>query len=211
MFSNHRDGKNLKINSYIYWGSKTGFSKTSRTELPTSGAGGNVIADLNGDSLADIAFSNREDSSTYKLNSYIYWGSTSGFSVSKRTELPTVGGAGVSMAADPGSKYQRGSTQTFFSRVMDSGSNSPTYHTLSWIAAVPKNATLKLQVRSGSSPAAVTAATWFGPSAAGGYHATSPSPLHTAHAGHRYLQYRAVFSSDFGGTPILDKVEIAFH
>ncbi len=102
VMSNYYDGSNYSINSYIYWGSTTGYSVTNKTELPTHGAQGNTVADLDGDGYLDIIFCNRlsgtTSSFTYDNNSYIYWGSESGYSSSNITELPTHGAFGASVA-----------------------------------------------------------------------------------------------------------------
>jgi hypothetical protein len=57
------------VPSYIYWGSASGYDRTSRTELPTIGAVGVSVADLDADGYLDIVFSNGSD-----RYSYIYWG-----------------------------------------------------------------------------------------------------------------------------------------
>ncbi len=98
VFSNHYNGSIVNINSYIYWGSNTGFSSDNKTDLPTYSAHGNSIADLNKDGYPDIVFSNHYDGKKYDINSYIYWGSSTGFSTRSRTELPTIGAAGNSIA-----------------------------------------------------------------------------------------------------------------
>jgi len=210
VFSNHQDGTVRKQNSYIYWGSASGYSAANRTGLPTVGASGNLVADFNGDGNLDIAFANQDDGSSWQINSYVYWGSSGGFSASNRTALPSAGASDVSSSVDPGARSSRGATQVFTSRVFDTGAASPIYETLSWSAKVPKKTQLRLQVRSAASKAALTGATWYGPSSAGGYY-TVPATLNPTHKGHRYLQYRAQFSSDLGNTPALDSVTVKFH
>ncbi len=91
VFSNYRDdNSNFTINSYVYWGDESA-SYSSKTELPTIGAFGNSVADLNADGYLDIVFPNLRDLDNYQLNSYIYWGDASG-SFDTKTELPTIGG-----------------------------------------------------------------------------------------------------------------------
>ena len=34
--------------------------------------------------------------------------------------------------------------------------------------------------------------------------------INAAHSSHRYIQYRATLSSNYGDTPVLDRVEISF-
>ena len=76
----HDDARNFNINSYIYWGKQDwAYSADSCMELPTHGATGNSIADLNKDGNLDIIFSSYNDNVSYCTNSLIYWGSKEGF------------------------------------------------------------------------------------------------------------------------------------
>jgi len=79
------------LNSYVYWGSSTGFSVSNRLELPTLGSYGNSVADLNGDGWPEIVFSSHYNGITHAINSMIYWNTSGTFTISDRTELPTLG------------------------------------------------------------------------------------------------------------------------
>jgi hypothetical protein len=98
VFSNNHDGTSHNTDSFIYWGSAIGFSSSNKTELPTHGAVGNSVADLNSDGFLDIVFSNIYDGTSYNTDSFIYWGSAGGFSSDNKTELPTHGAYGNSVA-----------------------------------------------------------------------------------------------------------------
>ena len=215
IFSNlHDDSMKFPINSYIYWGASGGkYTVSSRTLLPTRGATGNLAADFDGDGSLDIVFSNAYCNIGPMMNSYLYWGSSSGYSTGKRAGLPTnVASDGIT--ADPGSVYDRKPIQTFTSRILDTGSASPGFTKLAWKATVPKNTSLKLQLRSAASPVGLQSTTWRGPtSGTDHYKATgdSWSPVSKAHNGDRYIQYRATFSHDFGSTPVLDRVEVSYY
>jgi len=97
VFSNHQIGADRSTDSYIYWGSALGYSPGDRTSLPTEGTLGNTIADVDGDGLLDIVFANYIKSGDVSTFSYIYWGTTQGFSTLHRTSLPTVGAFRVSV------------------------------------------------------------------------------------------------------------------
>ena len=102
VFSSLYDDSSNDIPSYIYWGSSTGFFAGSRQELPTLGAVVNFIADLDTDGYLDIIFANhQQDAATFEVDSYIYWGSSTGFSEGDRDVLPALGPSGVT-AAGPG-------------------------------------------------------------------------------------------------------------
>ena len=105
--------------SLIYWGSKDGYqsllpenwklrapfsllkyleSASHRvTRLPTSGGGRGQIADLNLDGFPDIIFCNFMHNYRTDQPVYIYWGSTYGFRVTARTELPALLASGVAI------------------------------------------------------------------------------------------------------------------
>ena len=214
VFASRTDGATAKVNSYVYWGQKGGYAASNRTALPTVGAGGSLVADLDGDGRLDLVFANRDDGTFWSIKSYIYWGSAAGFSTASRSELPTVGASWVSTSADPGSLSSRGQQQVFLSRVHDTGLSAPVYHTLTVLGVQPQHTDLRLQVRSAATPAALASAPWYGPTTANGYYTAlaSPTALNSAHKGQRYLQYRALLSCKrFSGTPVLDRVVVAYH
>ncbi|HAD82930.1 MAG: hypothetical protein A2509_06865 [Candidatus Edwardsbacteria bacterium RIFOXYD12_FULL_50_11] len=91
VFSNHHNGSTYNINSYIYWGSATGFKTRPRKELETHSAIGNTIVDLDRDGDNDIIFANWYNDVSHKINSYVYWGPN----FTSRTELPTNGAHGA--------------------------------------------------------------------------------------------------------------------
>lgn len=77
--------------SSIIWGGPNGFDRRPRTELPTTRATGCAVADFNQDGFLDLAFANQagEDFAQGDIGSVIYWGGSQGYSVDRRTELPT--------------------------------------------------------------------------------------------------------------------------
>lgn len=98
VFANSYNGSAYAVDSYVYWGSASGFSVANRTDLPTKGARSCALADLNADGFADIVFANGQDGTDFTISSYVYWGSASGFSSTNRLELPTQGAQGVSVS-----------------------------------------------------------------------------------------------------------------
>lgn len=94
------DGKqrhNYEVGSLIFWGSPAGISNASRTRLPTKAADDVTAADFDGDGWLDLVFANRRDNAgNENIESYVYYGGPSGFSVSRRTVLPTRQGSGTS-------------------------------------------------------------------------------------------------------------------
>ena len=105
VFCNYHDGSSHQTSSYIYHGSSGRFSTSSRTDLPTQGCRGIVIEDLNSDGYTDLAFANQLDGSNYYTNSYVYWGTSAGWSTAYRDSLPTYGTLSVSAGDADGDGY----------------------------------------------------------------------------------------------------------
>ncbi len=94
VFGSHYDLSTYVLDSYVYWGGPAGYSDGDRTSLPTIGASGIGIADLDDDGLLDILYSNYWNSVTVVQDSYLYWGSLTGYSTGDRATIPSVGGWG---------------------------------------------------------------------------------------------------------------------
>ena len=98
LFSSHQNAGNPFTESYLYFGSRQGFSRDGRVEFETVGAWGVVLDDLNQDGWIDAVISNFQDYASYDIPSYIYWNTPSGFHPLRRTALLTHGAVGASVA-----------------------------------------------------------------------------------------------------------------
>ena len=98
VFANRGSSSKPSNKSDIFWGSVHGFSKEDRTRLPTLAATTVQTADLNLDGFPDLLFGNSRDEHSSDVSSYIYWGTSRGFSVHNRSKLLGFGvaGSGVS-------------------------------------------------------------------------------------------------------------------
>ena len=92
VFCNYYDGSAHSIDSYVYYGSVSGFSTSNRGDIETEGCFRTKVQDLDSDGYDDVIFANYYETGVgYSTSSYIYWGASSGLSESNRTDLPTVG------------------------------------------------------------------------------------------------------------------------
>jgi hypothetical protein len=104
-FTNHQHSltgnpkmANRLIDSYLYFGSKNGFSKSNRQSIQTIGAWGANAADLNEDGWIDLLVCNFQEHYSYEVPSFIYWNGPQGFSLTKRTPLYEHGAQGNAIA-----------------------------------------------------------------------------------------------------------------
>lgn len=95
IYCNYYSGTTYSVDSYIYWGSATGYSTGARTGLPTIGCFDVAVGDVDNDGWKDVLFANYFDGTTYLVNSYVYYGSAARFSSTDRSALPTAGTIGV--------------------------------------------------------------------------------------------------------------------
>ena len=77
-------------NSYIYYGSASGYSSADLDSLATVGSLDVDIHDFDADGHQDLLFTSYYSGSGYSTNSYLYYGSATGFS--SATSLPVDGG-----------------------------------------------------------------------------------------------------------------------
>ena len=208
VFSNNKDGTTRNINSFIYWGSVTGFSSSNRTELPTHGATDNSVADLNGDGFLDIAFPNYFDDITRNIDSFIYWGSGSGFSSGNKTEL-TTHGAYSDTTKDLGDTYTRHPEFIYTSSDYDTVAIS-SFETISWTAQTPAGTSIQFQIRTADTQAALATTSWYGPTTTSDRYTDPGTTINPIHQGDRWVQYRLFFGTNYASTPILDSVTIVY-
>ena len=77
--------------SYVYWGSASGFSESDRDDLPTWGTVGLTSGDFNGDGLEDLAFGGYRDWSLYTVSAAVYFGTSEGYSTVDSQLVTSIG------------------------------------------------------------------------------------------------------------------------
>ncbi len=87
-----------RTEAIIYWGAATRTLVTDPpSTLPVLGNTCVRTADINRDGFLDLAFANSTDNETYDVPSYVYWGSSKGFSPAARSELTGFGAVSVAI------------------------------------------------------------------------------------------------------------------
>lgn len=85
------NGTREQVPSYLYWGSKDGFSPRRRTPLTTDSAHDAQAADFNGDGLLDLAVSCHTTDGDHKAASVIFFNDGRRFANPRKQMLPTIG------------------------------------------------------------------------------------------------------------------------
>lgn len=98
VLANHTASGTYEINSWVYWGSASGYSTSNRMNLPTNGAMWVVASDLDVDGFTDLVFAGYRDDTSYTTSSVVYWGSSSGFSSGDSDEITTNGAREIEVA-----------------------------------------------------------------------------------------------------------------
>jgi len=89
---NGDNGIHQRTNTYVYYGTKDGFTAAKRVTLPSYDNLGICAGDFDGDGLLDLAIASRFHGGTLQEPdereiSFIYWNSAEGFKPDKRTEF----------------------------------------------------------------------------------------------------------------------------
>ena len=67
------------------------YGNRNRTELPSQSSAEIEVLDLNTDDYPEIIITNHIEHGDHCIFSYIYWGNPDGFSIDRRTSIPTIG------------------------------------------------------------------------------------------------------------------------
>jgi hypothetical protein len=102
--ANRFNGVTHRLNSAVYRGTREGWNFAAPVLLPTLGATGVAAGDFNGDGHTDLVLANGGSLEAFTIGklddrrSYLYWGSSEGYSASQRAELAAVNPTGVAAA-----------------------------------------------------------------------------------------------------------------
>ena len=194
------DRANLPV--WIYWNDGAGnFDTRRRTGLPAEGGAGLLAGDFDEDGHTDLLVANHKK--TYKaashtVDSYLYWGSPKGFSVTERLSLPNHGPHWMQVA-DMGNLMTREPREVYISPA-EKIPNSVLKLKLSWKGSTPLGASLEFEARTAATMDALPRARWIRTGQAGEI-ALTPSES--------VLQYRVTFCAGRGhATPVLTSVSL---
>lgn len=85
----------FEVNSFVWWGSKSGFQQNNKLALPTNGAVSVKIADLNNTGRPDVLFAQHRNNQTNDVASCIYNNSPLGLHAYNRTDLQSFGAINI--------------------------------------------------------------------------------------------------------------------
>ncbi len=197
-------------NSYVYWNGPNGFDPNRKTALPTDAASGVMIADFNRDGYKDVRFANHvKDGDHGIVNTFIYWGSKTGFDKARREEVFAPGNH-LLTSVDVGNGVNRSDRYEYTSPPFDTGANSQ-FDSVRWEGEAPFRTRLEVQVRTAVTREELSKVAWMGPHGARSYY-TGAGGAMPGGTGGRWVQYRAALvSPDDADTPVLRAVLISYR
>ena len=208
--SSYHAGETRSHPSYIYWNGINGFDPSKVTLIPTNSASGVLSADYNLDGFADLLFACHKLDGRHRTDSFLYFGSSKGFSIERRIHLPGLG-PHVFTGVDIGNIFDRQPQFEYRSKIFDAG-RSTQFDTLVWKGEAPFSAEIKFQVRAGSSIEALHKASWQGPQGDGSFYTNNRSKLKNLPLDLRYFQFKAILISPNGAnSPVLKSISITYH
>ena len=200
--SNYKGAETRSLPIFIFWGnSKHEYSNQQRTELPAESSCGIQVLDLNHDRFLDIIVHNHIKDGDHTFGSYIYWGDKRGYSIERRTKLPTVG-PHYSVGINPGNIYDRSDSCRFLSSTLAVPAGNRQL-TLEWQGETPHKTVIRFQVRAAASQKSLQKSKWV---------PITPQQSFSLPQDAKYLQYAAELVSPNGGSsPLLREVVLSFE
>ncbi|MDZ7377219.1 MAG: VCBS repeat-containing protein, partial [candidate division KSB1 bacterium] len=203
--------------STILLGNERGYHLNQSIKLPTDGGTGSIVSDFNRDGFQDVFFfCHRADGSfdeigkfgDHHTNSFLYWGSATGFDANNRLKIPSIG-AHYDVGVDLGHIRDRSFVFEYVSSAFECQGKKPIR--LKWEGETPHRSSIKFQLRVANSKSALAKAKWLGEEGIGTYFTERDQTVKSISAG-KWIQYKAFFDTENGAySPILETVEIEFE
>ena len=198
---NYKAERTRSLPLFVYWGNaEHRYSDGNRTELPAESSCGMQVLDLNGDGYPEIVAHNHIKDGDHTFGAYIYWGGKDGYSIARRTHLPTVG-THFAMGVSPGNIYDRGPEHDYVSAPVTIPAGSKRAM-LTFEGDSPHNTAIHFVLRAAADQSKLEAAAWS---------SIEPAKPWALPRGAGLLQYRATLvSPDGGNSPLLRAVVLSF-
>ncbi len=187
------------IQSFLFWGSKKGFSDTDRTSLLIDSSSGSQAGDFNGDGKMDLALLAHTVDGSHQTLSRVYYNDGQRFASPQVQYLPTIGPHYI-YRAEIGHIYDRKLRQSYESSIHH-WEQPQSLGQITVDANIPGKSQLEIATRSASTESLLQEKDWL-PVVENRFE-LSPDD--------RYVQYRLTFISDNGDRyPVVDRVELKF-
>lgn len=194
----HSDITRENLPCYLWWGGPEGFNIKQRTDLFNNSGHDGLAADFDRDGLLDLAVTCHTKHNDHHTFSNVFYNDGNRFEKPRVEKLPTTG-PHWAYNQDMGHNYNRSWQQRYESSVYN-WSKSAKKLKLTYIVDQPEGTNLTFDLRTAANEGDLEKKEWL---------LVDDSGLVTLNVKDRYLQYRAVFTSDNGDRfPVLDKVSI---
>lgn len=204
---NYSAGLTRSLPTFVYWGGRDGrFHDQRRTQLPAESSAGIQLLDLDGNGYLDLVVHNHIKEGRHDFGAYIYWGSSEGFDLKRRTHMPTTA-THMSNMTDVGNVYTRKLEEEYLSAPIMKPARAR-FSRLHWKGETPLGTSVRLQIRAAQSSEELKDQAWSGPSFAS-FFASSGESLPPQVKEKTWLQYRVFLGSPDGGNcPSLTEVSL---
>lgn len=210
VLTSYHAGSTRNAPSRIYWNGPQGFDSKQVTLLPTHSASGAMVADFNRDGWKDILITCHSYKGNHRNDSFLYWGSSTGYAADRKSLLYGLG-PHLMNVADIGNIYDRSDRYDYISPPFGVGSEAR-LQSLRWKAETPFRSRVEFQLKRASSAETLRTTQWEGVGGPGTVFQTSGASLEGLKGSGGWIQYKATFiSPDSANSPILRSVSIEYR
>lgn len=208
-FTNYLSDTTRELPAIIYWGDGTrrGFGNDRRAFLDAASSAGIDALDLDRDGWLELVVTNHQKHFSHGSGTYIYWGGPQGYSIARRSTMPSIG-AHLDTMVDAGNIYSRRYEWELVSKPVEAPGHAR-FAGIGWKAEALPGTGVKFQIRTTQAEADLSTQPWSGPSGADSFYETSGQAIAGGTSANRWLQYRAIlFSVDGANSARLQEVTL---
>jgi hypothetical protein len=217
--SNEGGNTSDAVPDYVFWGGPEGFAPERRLQLPGESGASSVPADFDGDGWIDLLMVRHKRAGNpdrtgwpiaHNTDSFIFWNGPKGFDASRATPIPTFG-PHAQLGHDPGNVFDRRHEERYVSVAYRPAQDALRPSAIAWAADLAPRTSVRLQLRTAATEAALARAPWVGATGEGSWF-DRPGALPARMVSGPWVQYRAALASvDGGNSPLLSEVTIEFR